>query len=112
MNWRTLNQLFYKANSFNWQILACSFVLSRNNKRPALSFFFHPETFLTLPVWSTITLKMEIDIKRTTNESSKLINGKTHIFTGNREPVVIMALAAHLEGSNRSTQAGLKSNSN
>jgi hypothetical protein len=60
-------------------------------------------------MWSTITPKMEIHIKRSSNESTQIIDGKANNLSRNSEPEMIMTLIGNSEMFCKSTQTGLES---
>ena len=53
------------------------------NGRPFTKLLLLPKKFLTLPMRGTITLEMKIDIKRSANESSKIVDMKTNNLARN-----------------------------
>jgi hypothetical protein len=59
-------------------------------------------------MWSTITPKMKIHIKRGSNESTQIIDGKANSLARNSEPEMIMSLIGNLKGFCKSTQTGLE----
>jgi hypothetical protein len=73
-----------------------------------LGFFCLPKPFLTLPVRGTITPKMKIYIKRSSNESTQIIDGKAYSLARDSEPEVIMTLIGNPKGLCKSTQTRLK----
>jgi hypothetical protein len=77
-----------------------------------LGFFFLPKPFLTFPVRGPIAPEMEINIKRITNESAQIVNGKTHRLARNSEPIVIVTLIGDLKRVCKSTQTRLENQGN
>jgi hypothetical protein len=55
---------------------------------------------------------MKINIKRITNESAQVVNGKTHRLARNSEPIVVMTLIGNLKGVCMSSQTRLEGQGN
>jgi hypothetical protein len=57
-------------------------------------------------MWGTITPKMKIHIKRSSNESTQIIDGKANSLARNSEPEMIMTLIRNPKIFCKSTQTG------
>jgi hypothetical protein len=55
---------------------------------------------------------MKINIKRITNESVQVVNGKTHRLARNSEPIVVVTLIGNLKGICISSQTRLEGQGN
>jgi hydrogenase maturation factor len=55
---------------------------------------------------------MKINIKRVTNESTQIVNGKTHRLARNSEPIVIATLIGDLKRVCKTTQTRLENQGN
>jgi hypothetical protein len=55
---------------------------------------------------------MKINIKRITNESAQVVNGKTHRLARNSEPKVVVTLIRNLKGFCISSQTRLEGQGN
>jgi hypothetical protein len=55
---------------------------------------------------------MKINIKRITNESAQIVNGKTHRLARNSEPIVVVTLIGNLKGVCIPSQTGLEDQGN
>jgi hypothetical protein len=69
-----------------------TFLTSKPDLLPFPSFISFPQSLFTLPMRGTTTPEMKIHIKRSPNESSQLINGRTHFLTRDYESEMVMAL--------------------
>jgi hypothetical protein len=74
---------------------------------PLFPLFLLPKKFLTLPMWSTITPKEEINIKTRTNESLEIINHESNNLGGDREEKMPITLTLNMKTSGRSTETRL-----
>jgi hypothetical protein len=59
------------------------------------------------PMWSSIAPKVKINVKRRSNESAQLIDGKTNSLSGDCESEVIVALIRDMKMLCKTTQARL-----
>jgi hypothetical protein len=69
-----------------------TFLISKHDLLPFPSLLSFPQSLFTLPMRGTTTPEIKIHIKRSPNESSQLINGKTHFLTRDCESEMVMAL--------------------
>ena len=76
---------------------------------PLTGLFLFPETFLTLPIGSTIVPKVEINIKGFANKSSEAINHEANILVCNREMIVMITLESNVKTMCRIIETGLQS---
>jgi hypothetical protein len=60
-------------------------------------------------MWGTITPKMKIHIKRSSNKSTQVIDGKAISLARNSEPEMIVTLIGNPKVFCKSTQTGLES---
>jgi hypothetical protein len=97
-NWRIQNEFISKINFLGTlsgrsrRLGHQTFLISRHDLLPFLSFLSFPQSLLTLPMRGVTTPEMKIHIKRSPNKSSHLINGKTHFLTRECESEMVMAL--------------------
>jgi hypothetical protein len=97
-NWRIQNEFVSKMNPLGMlsgrsrRLGDQTFLISRHDLLPFPSFLTFPQSLFTLPMRGTTTPEMKIHIKRSPNESSQLINGKTHFLTRDSEYEMVMAL--------------------
>jgi hypothetical protein len=117
-NWRIHNKFFSKTNFLGMlsgrsrRLGDQTFLTSWHDLLPFSSFPSFPQSFFTLLMRATTTPEMKIHIKRSPNESSQLINGKTHFLTRDCESEMIMALKWNTVVLSKATKTRLESNGN
>jgi hypothetical protein len=97
-NWRIQNEFISKANFLGMlsgrsgRLGDQTFLISKHDLLLFPSLLSFPQSLFTLPMRGTTTPEIKIHIKRSPNESSQLINGKTHFLTRDCESEMVMAL--------------------
>lgn len=106
------NNRVNEANSLRARFPSHFLGRSRKDYCPFFFLLNLPSSLLTLPVGSSIILKMKIDIKAGTNDTAKLVDGKTHMFREHRKSEVVVAQKFHMKIQSTSSKTGLDDEGN
>jgi len=90
---RTLNQSFGERDMFIANLFQRSLGCLGEHSRPFSFLLFFPEALLSLslPIRSTITPEMKIDVELRSDNPTKAINMKTNLFAGDGKAKMIGA---------------------